>query len=435
MIGKITKVSVERLTAGEVLWDTQLVGFGARLQLRHVHYLLRYRLDGKQRFLSIGRHGMFTPDTARTEARRLLGLIATGVDPGDKRARMRAGRTETFGTEAIRYLESKRSALKARSIVEVQRHLLVYAKPLHPLPLGQIDRRAIALRLSEIEQGSGSISRNRFRSSLSAFYTWAISEGLTENNPVTGTGKASEGNGRDRVLSEDELKAILRSLGDDEFSDIVRLLILTGQRRDEIGGLRWSEIDWGFKDGAKGGLIVLPPERTKNKRQHELPMSRQVDDIIGHRYVKRIAPAIASNGRDDPNLPPLGPALSRTSIVPADGGFVFGRRFTAWSRSKADLDAKLEGVAPWRLHDLRRSAVTHMAELGALPHVIEQILNHQSGSKAGIAGLYNRAKYTEAMRVALQTYGDYIDRLSAQPDASAQPQPDVPTQSPNPVEG
>jgi len=252
------------------------------------------------------------------------------------------------------------------------------------LPLTKIDRRTIALRLAEIEQASGGVSRNRFRSSLSAFFAWAIREGLTEFNPVTGTGKASEGNGRDRVLTEAELTALLKALGQDDFSDIIRLLILTGQRREEIGGLRWSEIDWGR------GLIVLPPERTKNKRQHELPMSTQVDAIL----TRRRGPAIASRGQH------------------RLGEFVFGRRFTAWSKSKEILDRRLNGMGAWRLHDLRRTAATHMAELGVLPHVVEAILNHVSGHKSGVAGLYNRAKYQDAMRSALQAYGDYIDRLT-----------------------
>src|SRR6516225_6158539 len=99
MIGKITKSTVERLPLNALLWDTSLVGFGARRQLRHVHYLLRYRISGHQRFLSIGRHGMWTPDTARTEAKRLLGLVATGVDPA-----ARHHTTETFGTTITRYL-------------------------------------------------------------------------------------------------------------------------------------------------------------------------------------------------------------------------------------------------------------------------------------------------------------------------------------------
>ena len=389
MIGKITKVAVERLSAGEVLWDDKLIGFGARLQLRHVHYLLRYRLDGNQRFISIGRHGMFTPDTARTEAKRLLGLVAARIDPASERAR----RGETFGTEVTRYLESKSTSLKIRTLTEVQRHLLIYAKPLHPLPLTKIDRRTIALRLAEIETQCGGVSRNRFRTSLSAMFAWAIREGLCENNPVTGTGKASEGNGRDRVLSETELTQLLGVLGDDDFSDVVLLLLLTAQRRSEIGGLRWSEIDW------TRSLIVFPPDRVKNGRQHELPMSKQVREILMRRKAVQHYPMKSD--------------LAQATAT--DGGWVFGCRFTTWSTSKEWLDRRLPGMKPYRLHDLRRSAATHMAELGVLPHIIEAILNHVSGHKSGVAGIYNRARYQDEMRSALQQWGDYIDRLNPTP--------------------
>src|SRR5262245_47385070 len=99
MIGKISKQTVERLPTNSVMWDTQLVGFGVRKQLRHPHYLLRYRLNGKQKFVSIGKHGMWTPDTARKEAQRLLGLVATRVDPASERVRP----AETFASELDRY--------------------------------------------------------------------------------------------------------------------------------------------------------------------------------------------------------------------------------------------------------------------------------------------------------------------------------------------
>jgi integrase len=380
MIGKITKSAVDGLPLGSVLWDTSLVGFGCRRQLRHVHYLLRYRLHGKQRFLSIGRHGMWTPDTARTEARRLFGLVARGIDPASERIRP----TETFGAEVERYLTSKSTELKTRSMVEVRRHLVVYGKPLHSLPLTKIDRRAIAIRLGEVEEASGGVTRNRFRSSLSAFFAWAIREGLLDQNPVLGTGKANEGQGRDRVLSEAELRSLLGALGQDDFSDIIRLLVLTGQRREEIGGLRWSEIDW------DRDLIVLAPERTKNKRQHELPMSTQAIAILSHRKASRHY-----------------------------GEWVFGRRFTAWSVFKSALDRRL-AIGGWRLHDIRRSVATHMGELGVLPHVIETILNHVSGHRAGVAGIYQRSKYQEQVRTALQLWGNYIERLQSLGEASRQ---------------
>jgi len=375
MLGKITKSTVERLPLNSVVWDTGLNGFGARRQLRHVHYLMRYRLNGRQRFITIGRHGSpWTPDTARNEARRLLGLVASRTDPAAERVRP----AETFGAELDRYLDRKRSSMKPRSFEEVERHLMGHAKPMHRLRLAEIDRRTIALRLAEIEQASGPVARNRVRSSLSAFFAFAIREGMIELNPVSGTRKADEGNGRDRTLSEAELGALLAALGEDQFGDIVRLLILTGQRREEIGGLRWSEIDLGRN------LICLPPERTKNKRLHEVPMSRQVRAILERQPHRE--------GRD----------------------FIFGTRvgaFSGWSDSKATVDNRVK-VKEWHLHDLRRTAATMMAELGILPHIIEAVLNHVSGHKGGIAGIYNRARYAEGMRDALQRYGDWIDSIT-----------------------
>src|SRR5262245_10131753 len=209
MLGKVTKSTVERLPLNSVIWDTSLVGFGARRQRRHVHYLLRYRLNGKQRFHAIGRHGTFTPETARNEARRLLGLVASKIDPASERIRP----AETSGAELARYLERKRVASRPRSLVEVSRHLGVQCKSLHSLPLSDIDRRTIALTLADIETTSGPVTRNRARASLSAFFAWAISEGLVEVNSVSGTGKAGEGPSRDRVLSEAELAQVLSALG------------------------------------------------------------------------------------------------------------------------------------------------------------------------------------------------------------------------------
>jgi len=378
MLGRITKSTVEKLPVNAVLWDTGLVGFGIRRQRRHVHYLLRYRLNGRQRFVSIGRHGTWTPDTARTEARRLLGLVASKVDPASERI----SPAETFGAEVERYLARKQPSLKPRTFTGVHRHLTQACKPLHALPLTEIDRRAIALRLAEIESESGPVARNRVRSSLSAFFTFAVREGLIEINPVTATGKASEGPSRDRVLTEAELARLYAMLADDIFSDILRILILTGQRRTEIGSLKWSEVD------LERGLIILGPERSKNNRQHSLPISSQVRAILERR---KVACANANDG---------------------DGEWVFGRNFTSWSIYKAKLDTKLNGMAPWCLHDLRRTATTMMADHGVLPHVLEAILNHVSGHKSGVAGIYNRARYEGEMWSALQGWADYVDTLS-----------------------
>src|SRR5262249_4892547 len=141
----------------------------------------------------------------------------------------------------------------------------------------------------------------------------------------------------------------------------------------EIGGLRWDEVD------LERGLIVLKPERTKNKRLHELPISTQVRAILERQH--------------------------------RHGEFVWGGRWTNWSYPKVSLNLKLNGMTPWRLHDLRRTAATMMAELGVLPHIVEAVLNHVSGHRAGVAGIYNRARYADEMRSALQRWADRVDTL------------------------
>jgi len=387
-VSKITIRTVEQLHPGSRVYDTVVQGFGVRRQKDGAYYYLRFRRNGVQSMKSIGRHGSpWTPDAARSEAKRLLGAVVGGDDPFTKPLA-----SESFGHELARYLERKRAMMKPRAFEEVERHLTNHASPLHKLRLAEIDRRIIAQRLGEIETASGPVARNRVRSSLSAFFSWAVTEGLLEVNPVQGTAKLDEGGSRERTLTQQELAELwsaLRNEPNAQFADIVRLLVLTGQRRDEIGSLRWSEIE--------RGLIVLPPERTKNLRQHEVPLSRQAKAILEHQPKRK--------GRD----------------------FIFGigeLGFSGWSDCKARLDQaslaarrkhsrKAKAMPDWRLHDLRRSCATGMAELGVQPHIIEAVLNHISGHKGGVAGIYNRAKYSDEMRSALQRWADYLDKITA----------------------
>jgi integrase len=177
------------------------------------------------------------------------------------------------------------------------------------------------------------------------------------------------------VLTREELVKLWRALGQDRYSDIVRLLLLTGQRRGEIGKLAWSEIDF-----AKG-MIVLPADRVKNSREHALPLSRQALAIL-ERQPRR-------NSSD----------------------LVFGG-FNSWDNAKQRLDQRLH-IAPWRIHDLRRTCATQLGELGVQPHHIEAILNHYSGHRSGVAGVYQRAKYEPEMRSALQRWADHLDHVTA----------------------
>ena len=204
--------------------------------------------------------------------------------------------------------------------------------------------------------------------------------GQHPQNPVIATEKPKDSTPRDRVLKDAELVAIWNACGDDDFGNIVRLLICTGCRRDEIGGLRWSEID------EESGTLRLPKERTKNKRKHELPLIPLALSIVGkaHKVV----------GRDH----------------------LFGDRsnkgFTRWDATRVALNEQLgDRVGEWRLHDIRRTVATRMGDLGVEPHIIEAVLNHYSGHRSGVAGTYNRARYERQIRAALALWSDHVAAL------------------------
>src|SRR5262249_49024631 len=158
-----------------------------------------------------------------------------------------------------------------------------------------------------------------------------------------------------------------------------------------------SEIDF------DRGLIVLPPARTKNKREHQLPIAPQVKEIL-QRRINGAAATNLHNGKLNGN------GKSRGNDVGVFGvnGFSIG----GWHDPKVSLDRRVPLPKPWRLHDLRRTAATMMAELGVLPHIIEAILNHVSGHKAGVAGIYNRARYENEMREALELWANKVDEIN-----------------------
>jgi integrase len=266
------------------------------------------------------------------------------------------------------YLPEKKRSLRPSSYEAVERHLLSHAKPLHGLGIASVTRRDIAEVLARLASANGIIAANRTRASLQAFFGWVIMRGLAEQNPVVGTHKASEST-RERVLPLAELAQIWRACSNDAYSSVIKMLILTGQRRDEIGGLRWSEV--------RDDMIVLPGERTKNKRAHVVPLST--------------------------------PALAILAARPRTGEFVFDN--ISWAYGKQQLDARLAAASvkleKWIQHDLRRSAATGMAELGVAPHIVEAVLNH-IGHKAGVAGIYSRASYEKEKRHALSIWADHV---------------------------
>jgi integrase len=394
---KLTQASIDRLVlppgkSDLVVFDDDVPGFGLRLRAGGSRtFIVQYALGGRSRRMTIGTTKILDAAKARQTARNLLAKVRLGHDPAVERtvARARAS-DDPLGAIIGRFLARQERRLRPRSYDESKRYLERYLKPLHELHPASINRATVAARLGKIASEHGAVSADRARAILSSFFAWAIGEGLCETNPVAGTNKHFDGaRSRDRVLTDRELAAIWKALPDSDYGAIVRLLILTGQRREEIGALQWSEVDLEARE------IALPPARTKNKRPHDVPLCDQALSILKSR------PAHA--GRD---------------LVFGDGprardGEDRGCGFQGWSKAKLALDQQTSSVGPWRLHDVRRTVATRMAELGVQPHVVESVLNHISGHKAGVAGVYNRSSYATEKREALDFWGKHVEALTA----------------------
>ncbi|TFV74116.1 DUF4102 domain-containing protein [Bradyrhizobium frederickii] len=396
-VGTITISAVKALAPGNTLWDgghnEAVPGFGARRQRDKVAYVIKYRVHGRQRFLTIDKHGRLTPEQARREAKKLLGQVAGGKDPAEAKAQARLEAADTLGKITVDYLKAVKPKQRPATHSEIKRYLTKVWKPLHSVSVFAITRRQVTARVAKIAEAHGDVSATRARAALCTLFNWAIAEGYEiAANPVLGSNRPAQPKSRDRVLTDAELAEIWRACGDDDYGRIVRLLILTAQRRDEIGGMRWPELD------TVGGTWTLPGNRTKNHREHVLPLVPTALALLPAR-------------RNDRNHV-FGDGPRREGDQP--------RGFSGWSKSKAALDARIlaarkeagsdaKPLPGWRLHDLRRSAATAMADrLGVLPHIVEAILNHVSGHKSGVAGVYNLAKYSTEMRDALQRWADHV---------------------------
>jgi integrase len=385
-------------------WDDGLPGFGLRcFGIGRRSWLCQYRnKEGVTRRLALGDAKTVKYAKAREAAEKYLATAKTGGDAvGEaKQAKVERRNAITVAELVERYMAHQKTRLRPRSLEEVRRHLAArreggISKPRHgralditPLlkkPAAKVTRRDVVELLESIA-AVAPVQANRVRASLSALYSWGMRTGRVEANPVGATFWPAQENPRERVLSGDELALIWRCTGSDVDHDrIVRLLLLTGSRREEVAGMLWPELTL-HDDGLATWL--LPPSRAKNKRALELML----------------------------------PVLAVSQLPPKrdDRALVFGEgagSFSGWSRCKERLDsriAKMNGVAipHWTLHDLRRSFVTHLNELEVEPHVVEALVNHAGGiGKAGVASVYNHASYRTQKRAALAMWADYVGKL------------------------
>ena len=377
-----------------VLWDSELRGCGCRIFASGKRsFVARYRLPGSRTMqtATIGTYGLITLPQARARAQELLAKVKLGADPqAEKRERQAAEAAQTSALTVSKLVQQYVAAVHAGNATSKRLRGRAPAAGYVADTVVQLAR----LTRAHGAQAAADVTRDdvvrllndyicqpathrRLHGAISRMYGWARKQGLLTSNPTADIDTTSPPS-RERVLSLDELARIWRAaetLGP-LYSDAVKLLITTGQRRAEVSGMRWGEID------LARALWTLPAARTKARRQHVLPLPPLAVAVLLRRRM-------AFQSAAAPNDLVL-PSLSRdgSSIAPISG----------WNWLKRALD-KAAGMTEWRLHDFRRSIVTICAEHGAEVAVLDSMLNHaSSATRSGVIGTYQRATLLEPMR-------------------------------------
>lgn len=402
---KVSKRTVDAMEAPAEgkrtwLWDDQVRGFGVVMSAsgRKV-YVVQYRVGGKSntaKRLTIGTHGSpWTPDAARERALELLRVVETGVDPAmaeqlaaeAEEAATRARREFGFGAFADRFIEKHVIAGQLRSRKDIEgtfdRDLRTwFGEQL----VTEITNKDVKKMLAHVGERSRSAANKAYKW-LSRMYTWGIQHDELESHPLVGLKRPFPEPKRERVLQKFEIKLVVgvASKITWQFGALILLLLLTGQRLREVAGIRWEEIDIAKKEW------IIPGTRTKNKRVHLVPLSRQVMALLKHLRKLTLGDGLI---------------LTTTGKTPISG----------FSKAKLAIDelvarATNRIVADWVMHDLRRTMATGCAELKVPLEHSEAVLNHISGTQGGIAGTYHLYRYAKEKRAALQRWADRVEAI------------------------
>ncbi len=382
---KLTKRAIDDLKPGikdAFHWDTDITGLALKVTPKGKKtFLVQYRPGGRgtpTRKIFIGPYGQVTLHKAKIEATRILGLRAEGRDPALERQRAKQQAVSNkFESIAKDFLAKHASQNRTASQSErtLQHDVLPHWGKRSIHDIGQHD--VIDLLDAVVARGSP-IMANRLLALLSKLFNWCISRGLIKVSPCNGIEAPSKEKARDRVLTDKELTIIyetIREMGG-AFGSIVEMLILTGQRLREVSEMTWDEL------ALDNALWTIPSSRTKNEKPHIVRLSDQSITTIF-------------------NITPIGKYVFTTNGVAPFSGF---------SKSKKRLN-ELSDVTNWTLHDIRRTVVSGMAQLGIQPHVADKILNHQSGTISGVAAVYQRHEFLEERKTALDAWGNYVQSL------------------------
>lgn len=403
--GRINKTSVDAAAPGSkdwLLWDDKLSGFGLKVTPKGAKvFIYQYRLGGRAspvRRFTIGKFGSVTADKARTVAEDLAFKVAKGIDPrAEKVEAERVSIDLAFASYSERFVKECLKAHWKASHKDGEALLTRYAVPvLKSKALPDIKRADISAVIRPL-LGKPATARNMF-AVLRLLFGWAVNGGDLERSPMEGIKPPPLPESRDRVLNDAELALVWQAsekLGY-PFGPLARVLIATGARREEVAGLEWHELD---RDAR---LWTLPASRAKNGVASIQPLN---DLAVGE------LDKLARQAGREKGWPRRGFLFSTTGETTVSG----------FSRAKKRLDkaiAKLvketkdaEPVNAWRLHDLRRTLATGMQKLGVRFEVTEAVLNHVSGAKSGIGGVYQRHDWGPEKIIALQSWSDHVSAL------------------------
>ena len=345
-------------------------------------WAVRYRHGGRTRKHTLGPFPRLDLKTARARGAKALRDAAAGTDPAVEK---RAAQPESVEAVAAQFIEKhcKRN-YRPRTLAEAERLLRLYVVGRWGRrPISSITRGDVRDMLDKLIAQGAPITANRAFSLARKFFNWAVEHEIVAMSPCASLRPPTVETTRDRVLTDSELRKVWQAADTmgGPFGAMVKLLIATGQRRGEIGGLMWPEIDFDKR------LICLPRERVKNNRAHDIPLNAQAISVI------REAPRISDRF-----------VFALNSEGPING----------FSKNKTQLDGLLPAeMPPWTLHDIRRTVASGMARLGISLPVIEKVLNHVSGSFAGIVGIYQRHDFAAEKRAALDAWGKHIASIVA----------------------
>jgi integrase len=387
MVQNLTDLMLRKLSANgkdrREIWDGRVPGFGVRLSGAGTKtFILVYRHRGRPRRMTLGRYPFVSLADAREKASEALRQINNGDDP----AYMEHAIDEPpfqFNTVVSNYIERHCTVRNKASTAKETERLL---KKHFVTAWGKRDIRDIRqMHINEILDALVAADKpseaNHALGVIKTLFRWCVDRDMLAISPCIKVKKPAKHGSRSRVLTEGELKEVwtVLELENYPFGHMTKLLILTGQRRGEVTQMRWSQID------LKTKTWTIPAELSKNGHEHKLPLSQHAMNVL--KSLPRM--------HDDLLFPARG----------NDDAVISG-----FSRAKIRLD-KLSGVTEWTLHDLRRTTATFLAKHRTPPHVVERILNHVSGTFAGVAGVYNRHPYFDEMRGALEDWGEWVKRL------------------------